>query len=72
MGLHERYPGYESFSYLEAGRDYRPFQLADQLDRVPASPVPLTPGQEARVSSLVERCLFVSMHEHAGVFPARI
>jgi membrane dipeptidase len=72
MGLHERYPGYESFSYLEAGRDYRPFQLADQLDRVPASPVPLTPGQAARVSSLVERCLFVSMHEHAGVFPARI
>jgi membrane dipeptidase len=72
MGLHERYPGYESFSYLEAGRDYHAFELADQLERVRASPVPLTPGQEARVKSLVERCLFVSMHEHAGVFPARI
>jgi membrane dipeptidase len=72
MGLRKRYAGYESFSYLEPGRDYQPFELADQLERVPASSVPLTPEEEARLKSLVERCLFVSMHEHAGVFPLRI
>jgi membrane dipeptidase len=72
MGLRKRYAGYESFSYLEPGRDYQPFELADQLERVPASSVPLTPEEEARLKSLVERCLFVSMHEHAGAFPACI
>jgi membrane dipeptidase len=72
MGLRKRYSGYTSFSWLEPGRDYRPFDLAAEIDRVPPGPVPLTAGEEARVEALVERSLFVSMHEHAGVFPARI
>jgi membrane dipeptidase len=72
MGLRKRYSGYTSFSWLEPGRDYRRFDLAAEIDRVAPGPVPLTAGEEARVEALVERCLFVSMHEHAGVFPARI
>lgn len=72
MGLRKQYSGYASFSYLEPGRDYRAFELADEIDRVPAYPVPLSDEEEARVEKLVEHCLFVSMHEHAGVFPARI
>jgi membrane dipeptidase len=72
MGLRKQHSDYRSFSYLEPGRDYREFELADQLERVPSYPVPLSPEEEARVEALVERCLFVSMHEHAGVFPARI
>jgi membrane dipeptidase len=72
MGLNKRYAGYESFSYLRPGRDYRRFDLAEQIDRVPAAPVVLNADEELRVRSLVERCLFVSMHEHVGVFPARI
>jgi membrane dipeptidase len=72
MGLNKRYAGYESFSYLRPGRDYRRFDLAEEIDRVPAAPVALNADEESRVRGLVERCLFVSMHEHVGVFPARI
>jgi membrane dipeptidase len=72
MSLSKSYDGYTSFSYLEAGTDYRPFELADQLQRVPPYRVPLTEEQEGRVRELVETCLFVSMHEHLGVFPADI
>jgi membrane dipeptidase len=72
MGLRKRYSGYTSFSYLEPDVDYKSFALADQLERVPPSMVPLSAKQESRVEALVRRCLFVSMHEHAGVFPARI
>jgi len=72
MSLSKKYAGYKSFSYLEPGVDYRAFELADELERVPAFRVPLDAGQEERLRGLVERCLFVSMHEHLGVFPARI
>ena len=72
MGLRKRYSGYTSFSYLEPDVDYKSFTLADQLERVPHSMVPLSAKDESRVETLVERCLFVSMHEHVGVFPARI
>lgn len=72
MSLTKRYDGYTSFSYLDPGTDYRTFELADELDRVPASPVELPPAEEQRFHGLVERCVFVSMHEHVGVFPQRI
>ncbi|MDX1495317.1 MAG: membrane dipeptidase, partial [Longimicrobiales bacterium] len=72
MSLTKSYDGYTSFSYLEPGADYRAFDLADQLERVPPYRVPLSDDQEARLERLVGRCLFVSMHEHVGVFPARI
>jgi membrane dipeptidase len=72
MSLTKSYDGYESFSYLDQGRDYRAFDLADELERVPPYRLSLSDAEEARVRELVERCLFVSMHEHAGVFPRRI
>ncbi|MEQ8330491.1 MAG: membrane dipeptidase [Longimicrobiales bacterium] len=72
MSLHKNYDGYTSFSYLDAGTDYPAFELAPQIDRVPPRPVPLGPDEEARVEALVERCVFVSLHEHLGVFPKRI
>jgi len=72
MSLEKNYEGYTSFSYLEAGADYRAFDLADQLERVPSYRVPLDDEEERRVERLVDECLFVSMHEHAGVFPADI
>jgi membrane dipeptidase len=72
MGLDKQYDGYTSFSYLEPGVDYVRFDLADELSRVPPYRVPLDEAEEARVRDLAERCLFVSMHEHVGVFPDRI
>ena len=72
MGTDKRHSGYRSFSYLEPGVDYRAFRLADEKERVPAHPVPLGDSEEARVRALAEQCLFVSMHEHLGVFPADV
>ena len=72
MSLKKKYDGYSSFSYLEPGADYKVFDLAAEVDRVPPYRVPLSDDEEARCTSLIERCLFVSMHEHLGVFPERI
>ena len=72
MSLEKAYGGYTSFSYLEPGADYKEFSLADELGRVPAYRLPLSGDEEARLRDLVGRCLFVSMHEHLGVFPDRI
>lgn len=72
MSLTKHYDGYTSFSYLEPGVDYRTYELADELERVPPYRVELTTEEEERFERLVDRCLFVSMHEHVGVFPDRI
>ncbi len=72
MGLDKKYRGYRSFSYLEAGTDYKSFELADELGRVPPYSLPLDDEEEARVRGLARRLPFVSMHEHLGVFPSRI
>ncbi len=72
MGLDKRYDGYRSFSYLEPGVDYKVFELADELDRVPSTRVELTTEEEARVERLARDHPMVSMHEHLGLFPARI
>ena len=72
MSLHNQYEGYRSFAYLEAGADYVPFELADEVERVPPYRLPLSDDEEARVRDLARRFPFVSMHEHLGVFPDRI
>jgi len=72
MSLTKRYGGYTSFSYLDAGADYPVFELTDELARVEPWLVPLDASEEARLRALVERCVFISLHEHLGVFPARI
>lgn len=72
MSLEKRYSGYTSFSFLEAGKDFKKFALADELERVPPYRLPLGADDEDRVEGLVDRCLFVSMHEHLGVFPDSI
>ena len=72
MSLNKRGTSYESFSYLERGRDYREFGLAEQIDRVPSHLVSLTDDEETRVKSLIDSNLLVSLHEHLGLFPADI
>ncbi|HET9986696.1 MAG TPA: membrane dipeptidase [Longimicrobiales bacterium] len=72
MARGKRYEGYRSFSYLEAGADYRAFELADTASRVAPYLLPLSAEEERRVEELADRCVMVSLHEHAGVFPADI
>ncbi len=64
-----KYDGYRSFQYLEPGADYRAFELAKQLDRVPSKKVEVTAAQEERVQRLLEENVVVSLHDHAFVVP---
>jgi membrane dipeptidase len=72
MGSNKRGTPYRSFGYLEPGRDYRAFDLAPELGRVPEDLVPLDAEQEKRANRLLESCVMISLHEHLGVFPANI
>ncbi len=66
------YTGYRSFDYLEPGTDYRTFELASELDRVPSALVELGVDDEERVAAIVARHPMISLHEHLGVFPADV
>lgn len=65
----KRYNGYRSFDYLEPGTDYKAFTLVPELNRVPSTPVPTTPEQEARVEALFQNTLMISLHDHCFVAP---
>jgi membrane dipeptidase len=65
-----RYTGYRSYSYLEAGSDYREFKLAPELGRVPAyEGSGLTGDQRDRVRRLLTDNIVISLHDHPSVFP---
>lgn len=72
MSLTKRGTSYESFSYLERDRDYRAFELATELDRVPPHEITLSKDEEERVSRLIAANVMISLHDHVGVFPADI
>ena len=72
MGSGKTRTDYRSFSYLEAGNDYQAFDLAAEIDRVTAEPVPLDADQETRCARLLEELVLISLHEHLGVFPDNI
>jgi membrane dipeptidase len=67
-----RYRGYRSFGYLEAGTDYRPFELASETDRVPPFVVDLPDAQEDRVWRILAAHPAISLHDHLEVDPADI
>jgi len=66
------YDGYTSFQYLTPGEDHRVFDLAREVDRVEGWTLPLSADEEARVEAIRRDHVLVSMHEHAGIFPADI
>ena len=65
----KRYDGYKSFSYLEAGRDYKAFKLAKEMGRVPEHKVEATPEEEARAIRLLEENVVISLHDHPTIQP---
>jgi membrane dipeptidase len=65
----KRWDGYVSWSFLEPGVDYSPFELATQVGRVEPYVVPLTDEEEDRAERLLLECVFVSLHDHGGVGP---
>ena len=72
MARSRRSDGYRSFQYLEAGTDYRAFELAPQVGRTEGEAVPLDEEGEARAERLAGELPMIAFHEHAGLFPADI
>ncbi|MEZ4414776.1 MAG: membrane dipeptidase [Gemmatimonadota bacterium] len=72
MAVKAGYRGDRSFEYLEPGADYRAFELAPELGRVPPFVVPLSAEQEAQAQRLAASTPMISLHEHLGTFPADI
>ncbi|MGH7666535.1 MAG: dipeptidase [Candidatus Dormibacteria bacterium] len=66
------YRGYHSYDYLEPGRDYRVFELALELERVPSRPVPTSVAEEERVQRLLAQGPVISLHDHPSVLPQDI
>ena len=69
MSQLRRHGGYRSFSYLEPGRDYRPFDLAPEVGRVPAYPMRVAEADAARARRLLDDSIVISLHDHPTVFP---
>lgn len=65
----KKYDNYTAYAYLEAGADYKEFELAKQIGRVPAYELNLTAEQVDRVSRIMQDEIVFSLHEHAIVLP---
>lgn len=63
------YDGYKSFQYLEAGKDYKIFKLAKEVDRVPSKDIELSKSEEERVHEILEKYIVISLHDHSTIFP---
>ena len=68
MGRNKKYTGYKSFQYLEPNVDYKYFKPPKEIDRVPPYLVPLTKAEEERTEELIEKNIFISMHDHATCY----
>ncbi len=69
---HKAFRGYRSYGYLQPGADFRVFELARELERVPSAAVAVSAAEEARVGRLLEQGPIVSFHDHPSVLPQRI
>jgi membrane dipeptidase len=66
------YDGYRSFQYLEAGTDYRAFELAKEVGRVQPYVYPVSEAQEQQVQRALAEHVIVSVHDHTSVCPKDI
>ncbi|MCQ4726042.1 dipeptidase [Anaerotignum faecicola] len=71
MGIKTGYKGYKAYSYLEAGKDYKDFELAD-WNWAGEYRLPLDEEQEVRVKKLAEESIIISLHEHPVHFPKKV
>lgn len=64
------YRGYQSYSYLEAGKDFEEFPLAKDLGRVPLHDMGLDDAQVERTKRIINDNIIISLHDHPTRFPA--
>ena len=72
MGTNKQYKGYKAYDYLEAGVDYRSFELCEGDKIFPEYLIPLTKEQEERVEQLARDTICISIHEHPVLFPKHL
>jgi membrane dipeptidase len=71
MGADKQFDGYQPYDYLDAGEDYRAFELSEKTAGFEPRTIELTDEQEARVDELTDDVV-LSLHDHAFQFPAEI
>ena len=72
MSTMSRRSDYRSYSYLEPGRDYRAFDLAPEIGRVPPYEGRLSRDQAAHAQELLAQSIVISLHDHPSIYPLRI
>ncbi|WP_237110517.1 membrane dipeptidase [Nonomuraea sp. MG754425] len=65
--LSPRYQGYRSFDYLEPHTDYKVFDLAPEIGRVPSYDLELSDEQAGRVTRILTEHMAISLHEHPKI-----
>jgi membrane dipeptidase len=66
----KRYTGYTAYEYLEAGKDFKEFTYAKQINRVPPYVgLDLSDSQKERTTRLLRDEIVISLHDHVQVFP---
>jgi hypothetical protein len=59
--------GYKSFQYLEAGFDYKSYELCKELGRVEYHEIPLSKTEEERFQGIIENNIVISLHDHPTI-----
>lgn len=72
MGTKKQYKGYMSYQYLEAGKDFVSYEMADQVERVEPYLLPLNAKEEERAADLAKECVMISLHEHPTIMPKNV
>lgn len=72
MGSRKNYNGYNSFQYLETGKDFKEFKLVKQIGRVTPYIYPLSSDEEDRAQRLLEKYITISLHDHSHVHPIQM
>ena len=66
----KRYTGYTAYEYLEPGKDFKVFEYAEQIGRVPPyQGLELSDSQRERTVRLLTDEIVISLHDHVQVFP---
>ena len=62
------YHGYQAYSYLEAGKDYKDFEWAD-WDWAGRHVLELSDEQEAMAQEIIQKYPYISLHDHPTFYP---
>ncbi|ULO09054.1 membrane dipeptidase [Paenibacillus sp. 19GGS1-52] len=65
----KNYRGYTSYQYLEAGVDFKSFELVKETTLFPDYIIPVSATEEARAQKLMQDNIVISLHEHTFKAP---